>query len=127
MIPVGHHDTTPSLVPSRVAVYCRVSSEEQKKRQTIRTQIEIAERYLGRTQLPVHDWYLDDGISGTIALEQRPAGSRLLADARAGKFGAVLLWKLDRLGRDSPPLVTLMALEALVSCGIEIVSLTEHL
>jgi site-specific DNA recombinase len=36
---------------------------------------------------------------GTIPVEERPEGKRLLEDAKAGKFNTVLVYKLDRLGR----------------------------
>jgi site-specific DNA recombinase len=115
---------SPSFSP-RLAVYCRVSTDEQRERQTIRTQIEAAEQYIVHNSLTAYDFYTDDGVSGTIPLEQRPDGARLLADAKEGKFGIILLRRLDRLGRD--PLVTLQALEVLQSCGLEIRSMTEHL
>jgi DNA invertase Pin-like site-specific DNA recombinase len=41
--------------------------------------------------------YKDEGISGTR--ERRPDLDRLLADARKGKFDAVVVWKADRLFR----------------------------
>jgi site-specific DNA recombinase len=43
--------------------------------------------------------YADDGVSGTTPLHERPEGRRLLEDAKADKFDAVLVYKLDRLGR----------------------------
>jgi hypothetical protein len=49
--------------------------------------------------LPVIGEYIDDGISGTIPLADRPEGQRLLIDAEAGRFGAVLVYRIDRLGR----------------------------
>src|SRR5205823_7631086 len=100
MIPVGRHDTTPSPAPSRVAGYMRVSTEEQRERQSIETQRQYAERHTFREGIEVVDWYADDGVSGTIPMDQRPEGSRLLRDASAGRFGTLLVYKLNRLGRD---------------------------
>jgi murein DD-endopeptidase MepM/ murein hydrolase activator NlpD len=83
----------------RVAPYLRVSSEEQRERETIDLQREFLEQYRNLYELEVSDVYGDDGVSGTIPLHERPEGRRLLADAKEGKFQTVLVKKLDRLGR----------------------------
>ena len=48
-------------------------------------------QYCGLYDLEVADIYKDDGISGTIPLHERPEGKRLLEDAKAGNFRAVLV------------------------------------
>jgi site-specific DNA recombinase len=85
--------------PEQVAHYLRVSSEEQRERETIELQRDFLGQYCNLHTLRVTDVYEDNGISGTIPLHERPDGRRLLADAREGKFGAVLAYRLDRLGR----------------------------
>jgi site-specific DNA recombinase len=85
--------------PERIALYLRVSSEEQRERETIEIQREFLEQYCQLYALKVADVYEDDGISGTIPLHERPEGRRLLQDAQEDKFEAVLVSKLDRLGR----------------------------
>jgi site-specific DNA recombinase len=85
--------------PERVALCLRVSSEEQRDRETIELQEEFLEQFCRLYELEVADVYKDDGISGTIPLHERPEGRRLLKDAREGKFTTVLVSKLDRLGR----------------------------
>ena len=49
--------------------------------------------------------YVDQGISG--AKDRRPALDRLLAAARRRQFDVLLVWRLDRLGRNLRHLVTL--------------------
>ena len=84
----------------RVALYLRVSSEEQRERETIEIQRQFLEQYCRLYGLEVAGVYEDDGVSGTIPLNERPAGRRLLEDAKeSGAFEAVLVSKLDRLGR----------------------------
>ena len=83
----------------RVALYLRVSSEEQRERQTIQTQREFLSEYARVMELKVVDTYSDDGVLGTMPLQERPQGKRLLEDAEAGKFDTVLVYKLDRIGR----------------------------
>ena len=85
--------------PERVALLLRVSSEEQREKETIELQEEFLEQYCGLYELEVAEIYKDDGVSGTIPLHERPEGRRLLQDAAEGKFDAVLVYKLDRLGR----------------------------
>lgn len=113
-------NTAPSI---KAAVYLRVSSEEQRERQTIETQREYAEGYCRLNRIDVYSWYADDGVSGTVPLVRRPEGARLLRDARSGKFGQVLFFKLDRLGRKTR--VVLDAFEALDGMNVLLRSMTE--
>src|SRR5215212_9529273 len=92
----GHGSAAP---PERVALYLRVSSEEQRDRETIEIQREFLAQYCELYALDVAEVYADDGVSGTVPLHERPEGARLLRDAGEGKFGTVLVYKLDRLGR----------------------------
>src|SRR5215211_4451570 len=106
-----------------VALYLRVSSEEQRDRETIEIQDEFLEQYRALYELEVADIYKDDGISGTIPLHERSEGKRLLEDAKAGKFGAVLVYKLDRLGRSL--LIIVDAHDRLQAAGVSLRSATE--
>ena len=85
----------------KVAIYARVSTEDQKERQSIETQIEHAKQYCQREGYFIADFYCDDGVSGTIPFEEREAAKRLLREAREGKFKTVLVYKIDRIGRDN--------------------------
>src|ERR671916_2046667 len=109
--------------PERVALYMRVSSEEQRDRETIQIQREFLEQYRRLYELDVADVYEDDGVSGTIPLHERPGGRRLLEDAKEGKFSAVLVYKLDRLGRRL--LVIVDAHDRLETSGVSLRSATE--
>jgi DNA invertase Pin-like site-specific DNA recombinase len=71
----------------RVALYLRVSSEEQRERETIELQREFLEQYCTLYGLEVADTYEDDGVSGTVALHERPVGRRLLEDAKRASSG----------------------------------------
>jgi site-specific DNA recombinase len=107
----------------RVALYLRVSSEEQRDRETIEIQDEFLEQYRGLYDLDVADIYKDDGISGTIPLHERPEGRRLLEDTKEGKFQTVLVYKLDRLGRSL--LIIVDAHDRLQEAGVALRSATE--
>lgn len=107
----------------RVAIYARVSSEDQAERGTIENQLEFANKYCDLHQLEIVDWYKDDGVTGTIPLESRPEGQRLLKDAQAGRFELLLIYRLDRLGRSAR--IILNAVHELEQHGIKIRSMTE--
>ena len=107
-----------------VAIYCRVSSDDQKERETIENQVEILESYVEiRENLKIIKKYLDDGISGTIPFEERPEGKELLKDSTSGLFNTVLVYRVDRFGRDT--LTGLSTIEKLRNNNIEILSVTE--
>lgn len=108
---------------TRVALYARVSSEDQVERETIQNQVQIANTLCPAMGQEIVASYLDDGVSGTIPLEKRPQGALLLEDARKGKFKQVVVYRLDRIGRTG--LVILSAWEALKQQGIALRSLTE--
>jgi site-specific DNA recombinase len=91
----------------RAAFLERVSNDELAERNTIRTQ----DASLHKT----YDWHFaegsaepwdfvgtfaDDGVSGTIPLDQRPEGRRLMALVRAGEVDIVCVTRGDRLARD---------------------------
>jgi site-specific DNA recombinase len=107
-----------------VGVYLRVSTEEQREQQSIATQREFAERYCTLHGLTVSCTYADEGISGTTPLEQRPDGSQILNDAAARKFDQLLVYKLDRLGRETRLILNTVA--ELEKLGVRIRSMTEE-
>lgn len=109
--------------PQKAAVYCRVSSEVQQERQTIESQVEFAQKYCDLNSIAITKIYKDDGITGTLPLQDRPAGAELLADAKDGQFQLVLIFKLDRLGRSTR--VILNAVHDLDAMDIKVRSMTE--
>lgn len=108
----------------RIATYERVSSDDQKLRETIKNQTELIVRDLELTPgVQFFKRYADDGISGTIPMKNRPAGRRLMEDAANGLFDEVWVWKIDRLGRDDiDPLIVWQELE---KYGVKVHSVTE--
>ena len=107
-----------------IAVYCRVSSDEQAERGTIENQKQFAEQFCQLHKLSIYDYYMDDGITGTLPIAKRPEGQRLLADATNKCFDTVLFYKLDRLGRSLR--VILDAVAQLEELHVNIKSMTEQ-
>ena len=101
----------------RIALYARCSTQEQ----TVDLQLDALREYAAARGLQVVGEYVDEGISG--AKNRRPALDRLLADAHRRRLDAVLVWKLDRLGRSLSHLIRLVG--QLGSVGVDLVSLSD--
>src|SRR5580704_2693107 len=82
----------------RIALYARVSSDEQREGQTIDSQVAELERYAVQQGWAIIGTYKDDGWSG--GLLARPELDRLRDDASVHRFDAVLVNDVDRLARD---------------------------
>ena len=100
----------------RCAIYARVSTSEQ----TCDNQLIELRRYV-----EARGWtgteFVDSGVSGTK--DRRPALDALMKDAKRRRFDVLVVWRLDRLGRNLKHLVTL--LEDVQAVGIAFVSLGE--
>jgi DNA invertase Pin-like site-specific DNA recombinase len=103
----------------RVALYARVSTTDQHTE----NQLEELRRYAVARNWQTFAEYVDRGVSG--AKESRPALDGLMKDAKRRRFDAVLVWRLDRLGRSLSHLVRV--LDELQSLGVAFVSLAESL
>src|SRR5436190_13860334 len=82
----------------RLAIYARVSTEEQREGQTIDSQISELERFAREKDWLIAGTYKDEGWSGGVM--ERPELDRLRDDAQRGVFEAVLINDVDRLARD---------------------------
>src|SRR3954452_9855866 len=98
------------------ANYARVSTLDQEPE----NQLAEIRRYIAARGWTAEE-YVDRGVSG--AKDRRAALDRLLIDARRRRFDVVVVWRLDRLGRNLRHLITL--LEELQALGIAFVSLNE--
>jgi len=102
----------------KVAIYCRVSTDEQtpehQKKQLI--------NYCERMDYEVYDIY-EDIISGTKS--SRPQFNRLLEDMRKFKFDTVLVTKLDRIGRSLQHLLSVI--EEFNMKGIHFIASTQNI
>lgn len=114
----GHSQET-----EKVALYMRVSSEEQKTKESIETQDGFLHEYCKLYGHDVAGIYKDEAISGTVPMHERPEGRRLLEDAKAGAFDVVLSYKLDRIGRSL--MVVVNAHDRLQEAAVALRSATE--
>lgn len=82
-----------------IAIYCRVSTEEQSENgYNIDEQERLLEEWCKKMGYVIYKCYSDRGISGKN-IKDRPALKELLSDAKAGKFDMVISWKINRVSR----------------------------
>jgi DNA invertase Pin-like site-specific DNA recombinase len=102
--------------PTRAALYARVSTHDQ----TSENQLLELRRYAEARGWTARE-FVDEGVSG--AKESRPALDALVKDARRRRFDVLVVWRLDRLGRNLRHLILL--LDELTALGVSFVSLGE--
>jgi DNA invertase Pin-like site-specific DNA recombinase len=88
----------------RAAIYLRVSTSDQNTDNQER-ELRAAAIRMGHEVVEV---YTDHGISGAKGRDKRPAFDRLHRDATRRKFGVVMAWSVDRLGRSLQDLVAFL-------------------
>lgn len=95
-----------------VIAYTRVSTDDQtceNQRRAIEARYKVAK------------FFSDDGVSGAVAAEKRPAMASLLAYVREGD--TVVVTAIDRLGRDT--IDVLQTVERIKAKGVAVVSMRE--
>ena len=109
----------------RVAIYARVSSEQQAKDDTIASQLEeVTQRVAADAwECDPELCFLDDGYSGSILA--RPGLERLRDQAAAGAIDRLYVQNPDRFSRKYAYQV--LILEELTHCGVEVVFLRNPL
>jgi DNA invertase Pin-like site-specific DNA recombinase len=81
---------------NRAAIYLRVSTTD---RQTTENQRMALAKVADHRGWSIVQAYEDQGISGAKGRDQRPAFDQMLKDAVRGRFGVLMVWSIDRLGR----------------------------
>jgi site-specific DNA recombinase len=100
------------------AAYLRVSTEMQD----VETQRAMIRDHCAKRNI-IPEEFADDAVSGTVPFNDRPQSRRLLDEAKKGNIHEVIVYRVDRLGRDY--LDTLTAIAELSTLGVSIESLKE--
>ncbi|MGO0063859.1 recombinase family protein [Brevibacillus fluminis] len=91
-----------------VAIYARVSTEEQAEQgYSIPAQIELLRALCKSEQKVVFKEYIDAGISGK-SIDKRPAIQELLRDVEQGLIHEVVVWRMDRISRKMSDLLSIL-------------------
>lgn len=94
----------------RVAIYARVSTEEQAEHgYSIDAQLDTLRKYCDIYKWEIVGEYVDRGVSGK-SIEGRYELQRLLRDAQDRKFDEVLVWKFNRMARKNIDLLHIVDL-----------------
>jgi site-specific DNA recombinase len=107
------------LLPRRVAIYARVSSEQQAQHGTIQSQLAAVQEFAATqgTKVDPDLIFADDGISGTTLA--RPQLDALRDKAAAGEVDQILVLNPDRLARKYAH--QLMLVEEFKKLSVEII------
>jgi DNA invertase Pin-like site-specific DNA recombinase len=103
----------------RVGIYARVSTKDQ----SCELQLRDLRAYCAARQFVVAREYVDEGVSGNLA--SRPQLDELMGDARKRKLDVVIVWRFDRLARNTRCL--LLALEEFRTLGVQFISHQENI
>jgi DNA invertase Pin-like site-specific DNA recombinase len=94
-----------SELKKKVALYLRVSTKTQHTSNQLTELKEVCDRF----DYEIVDIY-DETVSGTKNNEDRGEFSRLIKDVKRKRFDMVLVWSLDRLGRQTSELLKFLTI-----------------
>lgn len=106
----------------KAAIYLRVSTLEQANGYSLDAQETLARKYCKSNGYQVYQIYSDQ-VTGTKF--DRPQLQALLADAKAGAFDLVIVYRLDRLARSTRDTFVIVE-DIFLPNNINFVSLTEQ-
>ncbi len=87
---------------ARAVLYCRVSTEHQvSEGSSLGAQQARLEAYAASASLDVEVVLIEQGVSGSIPIGERPEGSRLVSMIENGEVDHVIFLKLDRAFRNA--------------------------
>src|SRR5690606_30108206 len=107
-------------IMSKVAIYARYSSDQQRDA-SIEDQVRLCRERAEREGWQVVGVYTDHAISGASLI--RPGIQQLLQDGQAGRFDIILAEAMDRLSRDQADIAGIF--KRLRFAGVGMVTLSE--
>lgn len=109
---------------TRAFAYLRVSTAEQATNGNgLQVQTDAIRHYCAEHGVDLAAIYRDEGVSGSNGLDDRQGLAEALAALEAGRAGALIVYRLDRLARDLGLQETILA--RLKRKGIAVISATE--
>ncbi len=112
--------------PIRAAFYVRVSTDEQAQNGTsLDVQRDRLTAHIEAQGWTLLEGFTDEGVSGSIDPDKRPALGRLLSACRSGQVDKVVVTDADRLSRDLRHMLNVT--HELTSRGVEVVMLNTPL
>lgn len=102
---------------NNAVIYARYSAGPRQTDQSIEGQIADCNKYAEANGLIVTAIYADRHVSGK-STEGRDEFLRMIADAKCKKFTDVIVWKVDRFGRDKADIAIFK--RELKKCGVKL-------
>jgi|SRR5215467_4891473 len=100
----------------RVAIYARVSTQQQENDMQLTPLREFVQRM---------GWESVEYLEKASSIKKRPVFDQLLTDARERKFDTILVWKIDRFARSMKQFIdTVLMLDQV---GVSVRSLTQNI
>ena len=103
----------------KVVIYARVSTLDQ----TVDNQLIELRDHCSKMGWEIVKEYVDEGLSGTLSRDKRPALNAMIKDGYRKKFDTVICWDISRLGRSMKELI--MFLSDMKDRGIGICSVRQ--
>ena len=98
---VGSQRTAAQVQKTRVAAYCRVSTDSEEQETSYEAQVSHYTEYIkSKPEWQMVEVYADDGISGTNTAK-RDEFNRMIADCEAGKIDMVITKSISRFSRNT--------------------------
>ena len=91
--------STNGINPVRVAIYARVSTDNESQKDSCANQVYMARTFLASCNAIIIDEFVDDGISGKNDIN-RPQYQRMASMIQSGKIDLIVTKALSRLNRD---------------------------
>ena len=89
----------------RVVIYARVSTLDQ----TVDNQLIELRDHCSKMGWEIVKEYKDEGLSGTLSRDKRPAFNEMIKDGYRKKFELVVCWDISRLGRSMKELIMFLS------------------
>lgn len=90
----------------RAAIYARSSTRGQTERQTTRYQVEACRAFARAQGYEVVAELVDESVSGRVPMIERLAGNEVVELATRGVCDVVLVFRFDRIARNSADLIS---------------------
>ena len=89
----------------RVCVYARCSTSDQQ----VSNQLLEIRDHCSKMGWEIVKEYIDEGLSGTLSRDKRPAFKEMIKDGYRKRFDSVVCWDISRLGRSMKELIMFLS------------------
>jgi DNA invertase Pin-like site-specific DNA recombinase len=89
----------------RVCVYARCSTSDQQ----VSNQLLEVRDHCSKMGWEIVKEYVDEGLSGTLSRDKRPAFNEMIKDGYRKRFDSVVCWDISRLGRSMKELIMFLS------------------